>query len=134
MFLLPAFGSVGLITSGLGRDLDQVHAIKYPVFTKGASCSHAYSHILDVGVPVHVGGVTISNGDLLHGDLNGITRIPLEIAAEIPGVAAEFMAAERIILDYVRSSEPKVVAELSARREEFSAVIAKLANRLRRSN
>src|SRR5690242_11494830 len=31
-----AFGAVGLITSGAGRDLDQVHAIGFPVFTGGA--------------------------------------------------------------------------------------------------
>src|SRR5687768_6522520 len=29
------FGSTGLITSGAGRDMEQVRAIKYPVFTGG---------------------------------------------------------------------------------------------------
>ena len=36
-----AFGSTGLITSGGGRDLEQVHALKYPVFTGSTICSHA---------------------------------------------------------------------------------------------
>jgi regulator of RNase E activity RraA len=49
-----AFGAVGLITSGTGRDLDQfVHWI--PGFTDGVACSHGYCHILSVHVPVHVG-------------------------------------------------------------------------------
>ena len=33
-------------------------------------------------MPVVVGGITIYQGDLLHGDLNGVTTIPHEIAAE----------------------------------------------------
>jgi len=51
-----AFGAVGLVTSGTGRDLDQVRALDFPVFTDGVACSHGYCHILSVHVPVHVGG------------------------------------------------------------------------------
>jgi 4-hydroxy-4-methyl-2-oxoglutarate aldolase len=43
-----AFGSTGLITSGTGRDLLQVRAIDYPIFTSGTICSHGYCHILHV--------------------------------------------------------------------------------------
>ncbi len=127
-----AFGSVGLITSGAGRDLDQVRALRYPVFTGGTICSHGYCHILHLGLPVHVGGLTVNHGDLLHGDVNGVTRIPLEIANEIPDAAAEFAGAEKIVLDYVQAPGTKNVAEFTARRKDFSAAAAKLAERLRR--
>src|ERR1700690_1503142 len=52
-----AFGSAGIITSGAGRDLDQVRALKYPAFTGGTICSHGYCHILHLGMPVRVGGL-----------------------------------------------------------------------------
>lgn len=126
------FGAAGLITSGAGRDLDQVRALKFPVFTGGTICSHAYCHILHVGLPVHVGGLTVSQGDLLHGDLNGVTRIPLEIVDELADASAEFVAAEKVIIDYVRGPGPKVITEFTARRKEFSAVVAKLTERIRR--
>lgn len=35
------FGAVGLITSGTGRDLDQVEAIQFPCFTNGTTCASA---------------------------------------------------------------------------------------------
>ena len=40
-----AFGAVGLITSGAGRDLDQVEALDFPCFTGGTICAHGYCHI-----------------------------------------------------------------------------------------
>src|SRR6187399_1759562 len=63
-----AFGAVGLITSGAGRDLDQVEVLDFPCFTSGTICAHGYCHFPSIGVPVHVGNVTIHPGDLLHGD------------------------------------------------------------------
>ncbi|MFN8710200.1 MAG: RraA family protein, partial [Planctomyces sp.] len=44
------FGAKGLITSGTGRDLDQVRAIGFPVFTSGACSAHGYCHILEAGL------------------------------------------------------------------------------------
>ena len=49
----------------------------------------------------------VNPGDLLHGDRNGVTNIPLEIAAEIADIADEFVAAEKIVLDYVRGPGEK---------------------------
>lgn len=127
-----AFGSVGLITSGGGRDLLQVKAIDYPVFTGSTICAHAYCHILHVSLPVRVGGLAVTTGDLLHGDANGVTNIPLDIAADVAEVGQEFVDAEKIVLDYVNGPGAKTAAGLAAARKEFSAVVAKLTERVRK--
>jgi regulator of RNase E activity RraA len=98
-----AFGAVGLITSGAGRDLDQVMALEFPCFTAGAICAHGYPHMPSINVTVHVGGVTVHPGDLLHGDLNGVTTIPTEIASAAAHACADYVAAEAVALDYLRS-------------------------------
>jgi 4-hydroxy-4-methyl-2-oxoglutarate aldolase len=103
-----AFGAVGLVTSGAGRDLDQVQAIGFPVFTNGAICAHGYCHILHVHVPVHVGGIVVYPDDLIHGDRNGVTTIPRPIAAEVADVGEEFVAAEKVILDAMREGTPSL--------------------------
>src|ERR1700686_4537780 len=92
-----AFGAAGLITSGAARDLDQVRRIGFPAFSNGAICSHGYSHIVDLHRTVRVGGLTIHPGDLLHADANGVATIPLEIASEVAGAAAEFVQSEAIV-------------------------------------
>ena len=125
-----AFGSAGLITSGTGRDLDQVEAIKFPVFTGGTTCAHGYCHVASIGVPVTVGGICVRPGELLHGDRNGVTTIPHEIAAAVPDACKELMAAESIVIDYVRGKNP-TVAGMAAARKECGDLIAKLGKRLR---
>lgn len=126
-----AFGARGIITSGAGRDLEQVEKLGFPAFTTGAICSHGYCHTLAVNVPVTVGGICIYPGDLIHGDLNGVTTIPHAIASEIPEACEELAAAEKIVLDYCRGSN--LTADgLSEARKACGDMIAKLSQRLRR--
>lgn len=125
-----AFGAVGIITSGGGRDLDQVEALGFPAFVGGVICAHGYCHTLDIAVPVHVGGITVYPGDLLHGDRNGVSTIPGEIASDVAGACAEFMAAEQVVLDYVRSGSVSATG-LAEARDECSRMIAALGERVR---
>src|SRR6516165_9395954 len=78
-----AFGAAGLITSGAARDLDQVEALEFPCFADGTICAHGYCHIVQCNVSVQVGGIIIHPGDLIHGDRNGVTAIPNEIAIAV---------------------------------------------------
>src|SRR5262245_715820 len=70
------FGAAGLITSGAARDLDQVEGLAFPCFASGVNPAHGYCHFVSIGIPVHVGGLMVQQGDLLHGDRNGVCRIP----------------------------------------------------------
>ena len=124
------FGAVGLVTSGTGRDLDQVRALGFPAFTNGAIASHGYNHMVDLGRTVHVGGIAIFPGDLLHGDCNGVAVIPDDIASDVAHICEEFVAAEQVILDYLKADDP-TPAGLAEARGESSARIAALGRRVR---
>lgn len=130
--IYKAFGSVGLVTSGGGRDILQVRRLEYPVFVGTTICSHAYCHILHMGQPVRVGGLVIRQGDLLHGDANGLLQIPVEIASEVADVAPEYLQAEQILLDFARKPGTKTVAGLEAAQAEFAAALARLRRRVGR--
>jgi regulator of RNase E activity RraA len=122
-----AFGAQGLITSGAGRDLDQVRLLGFPVFTREVLCSHGYSQIPSIHEPVNVGGLLINPGDLLHGDLNGVVQIPEEIASEIGEACAQFVEAEAIILNYLKGSNitPKGLSEAQSECSRLQAAIGK---------
>lgn len=128
-----SFGAAGLITSGAARDLDQVRAIGFPCFADGVICSHGYPQIIDLHVPVHVGGLPVTPGDLLHGDANGVTNIPHEIASEVAQVCEEFAAAENVVIAYVRGGNvtPQGLAEARA---EMGTRVKALGERVRKKS
>lgn len=125
-----AFGAVGLITSGAGRDLDQVEVLDFPCFTSGTICAHGYCTIPSIDIPVHVGNVTVVPGDLIHGDRNGVTTIPLAVAGQIADACDELVAAEAIVLGYLKAGgvTPSGYAEA---RKECKGRIDELARRLK---
>jgi 4-hydroxy-4-methyl-2-oxoglutarate aldolase len=127
-----AFGAAGLVTSGAGRDLEQVRALGFAVFTSGAICSHGYCHLLHLGLPVRIGGLTVQTGELLHADANGVARIPLEIADDLGQVAEEFVAAEEPMLSYAKAPGEKSISRWAELRKEFGAVIKRIEERVRR--
>lgn len=128
-----AFGATGLVSSGAGRDLEQVAALQFPVFTGSTLCSHGYPQLVDVRTAVRIGGLVVRQGDLLHGDANGVAAIPPEIAGELPEVAAEFAAAEHILIDYLQGPGEKTLAGLADARAGCAAAVDRLRRRVRPS-
>src|ERR1700722_1910144 len=103
--ILNALGCVGVVTNGAVRDLPAVEAIKFHMFARNLSVSHAYSHILDFGGPVIVGGMKVEPGDLLHGDLHGVLTVPREIAPKVADAAEEILQREERVVALCRSNE-----------------------------
>jgi 4-hydroxy-4-methyl-2-oxoglutarate aldolase len=125
-----SFGAVGLITSGAARDLDQVEPLRFPCFASGTICAHGYCHILQINVEVRVGGLTVHPCDLLHGDCNGVARIPSQIASAVVQACPELAAAESVVLDYLRAG--KVTKDgFAAARKESQRRIDVLGKKLR---
>jgi len=121
------------LTSGAGRDLDQVEAIDFPVWTNGTISAHGYNHTPDLHVPVRIGGIMIYPNNLLHADRNGVTTIPTEIAAEVADIGDAFIAAENIILEAVRREGVTVqtLRDALAQKDAQVAAIYKQVSRAR---
>lgn len=120
------FGAAGLVTNGAGRDLDQVRALEFPVFTGSTISAHGYCRTLHLGQPVRVGGLVVNQGDLLHGDRNGVTSIPRRIAAEAAEAAGAYAGAEAVVLDYLNGPGPKTRRGFAEANAESDAAVARL--------
>lgn len=101
--ILKALGCVGYLTNGAVRELPSVRSMGVQLFAGSLAVSHAYAHIFDVGAHVKIGGMDVRPGDLLHGNRHGVVTVPLEIAGEVPGVAAEQQLTEQKVIDFCRS-------------------------------
>ena len=100
-----ALGCLGVVTNGGVRDLDEVHDIGFHFFAAEVIPSHAYVHLVDSGIPVKVGGLVVSNGDLIHADKHGVVVIPAEIAREVPQACQSVEDRERRMINFCKSPE-----------------------------
>ncbi len=89
-----ALDCVAYVTNGAVRDLPGVEELGFQLFAGSVAVSHAYAHVVEFGERVEIGGLQISSGDLLHGDLHGIQTIPLEIACDLPALAERLLLQE----------------------------------------
>lgn len=105
MNILRALHCTGVVTNGSVRDIPAAESASFHYFAGSVTVSHAYIHIVEVGTPVELGGLKIESGNLLHGDLHGVQCVPVEIAPEIPEVAARLAAKEQALIALCRSPE-----------------------------
>ncbi len=98
-------GAVGLVTDGGVRDLLEVKRLGFHYFAAGAVASHGNPRLLAVNMPVTLDGIRIEPGDLLHGDINGLTTIPMGIASQIAETARLVREDEARLMGYIKSPE-----------------------------
>jgi regulator of RNase E activity RraA len=98
-----ALGSRGVVTNGSVRDLDEVRATGFHLFSSGVSVSHGFAHLEDFQITVKIFGMTVHPGDLVHADRHGAVVIPHEIAGEVAAAASKIDRDERKMLDLCRS-------------------------------
>jgi 4-hydroxy-4-methyl-2-oxoglutarate aldolase len=96
-------GCIGVITDGGVRDLDEVRALGFQFLSRSVLVSHAYVHLVEIGGPVTVGGITVHPGDLLHADQHGAIHIPHDIAPRVADAAQTVEDHERVIINFCQS-------------------------------
>jgi len=102
--ILRALSCVGYVTNGSVRELPSIAPTGMHLFAGSVAVSHAYAHIFDFGATLNIDTMDVQPGDLLHGDQHGILSVPLQIAPELPAVAARLHRVEQKVVDYCRSS------------------------------
>jgi len=98
-------GVAGIVTDGGLRDILELERLGLHCFGQGLVPSHGNPRLVEVNVPVVIDGVSIEPGDLLHGDINGVTKIPLSIADRVAEATGGIRQAEATLMDYIKSAE-----------------------------
>ena len=83
-------GAAGLVVDGLVRDAAQIRALGFPAFARGLSPLDTFGRAVVTGIDVEarVGGVDVTPGDLVIGDIDGIAVIPRSLAADVAAAVA----------------------------------------------
>lgn len=96
-------GLAGAVTNGVMRDLDVMDE-SFPVLAGSVGVSHAHVHVLEIGTPVSVFGMTVSQGELIHADRHGALVIPSETLPNLKAAIDTVVANETLVISAARES------------------------------
>jgi regulator of RNase E activity RraA len=84
-------GAVGVVTNGGARDTDEISAMQIPVYSRGVArgIRPGRLELESTGARISVGGVSISPGDLIVADGDGVIAVPCEHVEDVVQVAVE---------------------------------------------
>ena len=75
---MKAIGCVGLISNGPSRDIDEVRPMRFQYVLSGITPGHGAQAVQTVNVPVHVAGMDVAPGEIIHMDENGAVKFPAD--------------------------------------------------------
>ncbi len=82
--LAQKLGIAGIIVDGVIRDLIGVRSLNFPVFSKGTTVAASFKNGAgEINVPISCGGVSITPGDIIVGDADGVVVIPQADAEKV---------------------------------------------------
>lgn len=100
-------GIAGTVIDGISRDTVASVIANYPIFSRGTWMRTGKDRVTveAVNVPIMLGGVAVSPGDLLVGDRDGVVAIPAARLAEVVQLAESIEAVEGEIRSAVKTGE-----------------------------
>lgn len=92
-------GGVGAIVNGPHRDTPQILTQDFPIFSCGcyAQDSSVRTQVVQYRCKIEIGQVTINDGDILFGDVDGVVVIPKGIAKEVIFKSLEKAKGEKVV-------------------------------------
>lgn len=102
-----AKGIAGTVVDGVNRDVAKALELGYGVYSRARYMRTGKDRVevLAEEVPVNIGGVKVSPGDLIVGDDDGVVRIPRDVEHEVLRLAAEIDEREDAILAAVLTGQ-----------------------------
>lgn len=112
-------GASGIVSEGGSRDVAGLREVGLPVFAEGPALRGGKTkwEMVDLNVPIELGGVYVKPGDYIFGDESGTVVVPeellgrvAEVCRDVDRIEAELVAARE------RGTTPEELAALYAKK------------------
>jgi len=97
-------GSAGAVVNGYSRDTKGILELNFPTFSYGryAQDQAPRGKVIDFRCKIEMNGVTINDGDIVVGDIDGVCIVPKEIEKEIIEGALEKARGEKTVANAIK--------------------------------
>ncbi|MGQ9656171.1 MAG: RraA family protein, partial [Thermodesulfobacteriota bacterium] len=99
-----ARGLAGAVIDGAARDVDEIEALEFPVFSRSITPATSVGRYVSVGknIPVQCAGVTVNPGDLIVGGSDGVVVVPRDKAAQVLEIAQKIDEKEAQMVPMIK--------------------------------
>ena len=102
---IQSVGCVGAISNGPSRDIDEIRPMKFQYLLSGITPGHGEMAIRAINVPVHIAGMDVAPGEIIHMDENGACKFPADhLEAVVTNVRA-LQKEEETTMKKIRSAK-----------------------------
>jgi len=96
-------GIAGFIVDGCIRDIDAIEELNFPVYARGVNPNGPYKNGPgEVNVPVSIGGIVVTPGDVVCGDSDGVVIVKQADAAEVAVLGKKHAESEAEIFENIK--------------------------------
>jgi regulator of RNase E activity RraA len=105
-------GAAGAVVDGYSRDTRGILALGFPTFSHGsyAQDQGPRGKVLDFRIPIQVGNVRVSPGDIVFGDLDGVCVVPQQAEEEVLARAFDKARKEKVVQQALEEGLPAKAA------------------------
>jgi len=96
-YQMKALGAIGALVEGNARDVPGIRQAGLALWATGRVPGHGPFNMLSHDIQVTVADLKINPGDILVCDSDGITRVPVDIAADVAKMCTEVRAKESAV-------------------------------------
>ena len=105
-------GLAGAVIDGGARDVDEIEALGFPVFSRSVTPSTSVGRYVSVSknVPVMCAGVQVRPGDWIVGDRTGVVVVPVEKIPDVVKLLRQYDEKETKMVEIIKQEKSMLKA------------------------
>ena len=102
--MMKTMGCLGVVSNGPSRDIDEIRPMGFQYLLSGITAGHGDMAVHSVNAPVHIAGMDVSPGEIIHMDENGACKFPADRLEEVVTNVKALLADEEEKMARIRKA------------------------------
>ena len=102
--MMKTMGCLGVVSNGPSRDIDEIRPMGFQYLLSGITAGHGDMAVHSVNTPVHIAGMDVSPGEIIHMDENGACKFPADRLEEVVTNVKALLADEEEKMARIRKA------------------------------